>query len=119
MSVFATWAKCRQYILPALEHAKGTHSEDDLVVMLLQGKLKLWQMDNAAMITEIAHYPRIKATNVFLAGGALSELQALENTLLAYARSEGCSRVTFTARPGWTRIFNDVHSMGLCLYRDI
>ncbi len=119
MSIFDDWAKAKPYIEAALEHCKGTHTIDDVALLVGAGHLKIWLGKNFAMLTEVNMFPRLKCLNVFAAGGELTELQAFEDDLLKLARDQGCSRITSTGREGWLRTLPGVQKMGLALYRDI
>lgn len=119
MSIFNDWAKAKDYIAAALEEAKGTHTIDDIALLVGAGHFKLWVGDKFAMLTELCASPRLKWVNVFAAGGDLIELQAMESDLLKYAREQNCSRITAFGRAGWERALPGCQKMGVSFYRDI
>ena len=119
MSIFEAWTKYRQYLLPAIEQTNGTHTEDDILLALLHGRLKIWCGTKSAIVTELVTYPRLKAVNCFLGGGDLAELILMEKDIVIYAKSEGCSRVTGGGRFGWKRVLTDYIVSGTYMYKDI
>ncbi len=119
MSVFDDWAKAKAYIEAAIEEAKGTHTIDDVALLVGAGHFRIWIGKNFAMLTEFNVFPRMKALHVFAAGGDLTELQSMEAELLKYAQDNGCSRITAAGRSGWLRALPGCQKMGLSMYRDI
>lgn len=118
-TIFEDWARGKAYIEAALEHAKGTHTIDDVALMLGAGHFRLWMGKQFAMLTEFQNFPRIKCLHVFAAGGDLSELQGMETDLLKFARDNGCGRITAAGRDGWLRALPGCKKMGLSMYRDL
>ena len=89
----------------ALTYAGGTHTMDDVVEAIEAGSMLFWPGTNSAIVTEIGVYPRCKVLHFFLAGGDLAELEAMVPSILAYGRSQGCTKATLAGRPGWGRSF--------------
>ena len=118
-SLFDDWAKAKDYIAAALEHIKGTHTIDDVALLVGAGHLKVWLGNNFAMLTEICASPRLRWVNVFAAGGNLQELQNLEADLVKYAKDNNCSRITAFGRDGWLKVLPGCQKMGVAMYRDI
>lgn len=115
------YARVREYLLPAIERTNGTHTEDDIILGLISGHLKLWALEKSVGITEFQTYPRMKVINVFLAGGDLDEIMAHTPVLEAYGLKNGCTRMTFGGRPGWEPKMADrgYKRGGVFLYRDL
>lgn len=116
---YEMWGKCRQYLLPAIEYTHGTHNEDDIIIMVLAGKLKLWEGARSAMLTEFCQFPRMKTLNVFIGGGDLEELQEMEKQLVPFARENGCARITGCGRLGWTKSLPGYEKGGFFMHKDI
>lgn len=93
----------RLYIENALAYTEGTHTFDDLVVMVLQGRLLWWPLPSSFMLTEIVTYPQTKHLNVFLAGGELNEIRATQDQLIMLARMQGCQALSLSGRRGWVK----------------
>lgn len=97
--------RARKFLEPALEYAGGTHTYADVVRDLDTGKAQLWDTDRAALVTEILRFPQAKACHVFLAGGDLAEIERIRPILEAWAKQQGCTRMSLAGRPGWTKTF--------------
>lgn len=118
-SVFEDWAKARPHIERALEYAKGTHTIDDVAILLGAGHFRIWLGDKCAMLTEVQLFPRMKVLNVFAAGGDMEGLLALEQKVLESAKELGCSRITEIGRKGWLKVLPGANELGTALYRDV
>lgn len=96
-----TW---QEHIKPALERV-GTHAIEDVEKQIDDGEAMLWLGENSAAVTEILRYPRAKVFHVWLAGGDMDEIT---NQMLpkaeAFARVEGCTKMTMGGRNGWNRV---------------
>lgn len=97
--------RARRFLEPALEYTRGTHTFSDVARYLETGHAQLWDTDRAAIVTQVIQTPRIKTCHFFLAGGDLAELERMQPIVEAWARKEGCRRMTLAGRPGWTRTF--------------
>lgn len=93
----------RDLLEEAMDHNGGTHTFDDLTVMVLQGRLRLWTTANSVALTEIVEYPRQKHYHVFAAGGDLDEIRATIPLIEQAARDAGCCKMTLSGRRGWSR----------------
>ncbi len=106
-------------LAPALERTGGTHAWSDVFREIETGSMQLWPGERAAAITEIVAYPRLKACRVFLAGGALDELRAMEPAITAWARGLGCTRIEVLGRPGWGRALTGSRSTAAWMMKEI
>jgi GNAT superfamily N-acetyltransferase len=98
------WARCRPWIEAALAHAGGTHAIEDVARLIETGRAQFWPGPGCAVVTEIYDYPRLRACNIWLVGGDLKALLALEPRVEAWARAQGCARLLGGGpRAGWTR----------------
>jgi len=95
----------RKQIEAALEYAGGSHAFDDIAEGVASGRFQMWNGPQSVMITEVLESPREKAVNVFLAGGNLAELEAMEPLVCAFGRTRGCALIYMTGRRGWERSF--------------
>lgn len=105
------FVRCGEWVQNALEYAEGTHTAEDVLLSLLDGERQFWPGERCFVITEIAHYPRKRILNYFLAGGergSSAELNKMLASLEAFAHAAGCNAVTLTGRPGWLRSFLQV-----------
>ena len=105
--VFVQTAKDLERLAPVI-HAtiprlNGTHTYDDLVGMILHGRVKFWALENSFALTEVVEYPRLKCYHIFLAGGRLDEFVKATPQVVAEAKRLGCTRLTQTGRKGFER----------------
>ena len=120
MNIFEAWQKARPILEPALEEAKGTHTIDDVCLMVGKGHFTLWVGEKSAMLTEFVTFPRMKALNVFIGGGDLSELRKMEDEQLGpFAKQQGCSRITGAGRKGWTKTLPGYTFAGIYMHKDL
>ncbi|HUO23650.1 MAG TPA: hypothetical protein VMU59_14130 [Caulobacteraceae bacterium] len=98
------WARCLPYIEAALAHAGGTHDIEDVARLIEQGRAHFWPGRRCAVVTEFYDYPRLRACNIWLLGGDLKALLAMEPAIVAWARTQGCARLMGGGpRTGWAR----------------
>jgi len=120
MTLFEMWARARPFIEPAIPELKGTHTIDDVTLMLGAGMLRLWLWPRSALLTEITLTPRVKALNCFLGGGDLDELRRMEaEQLVPFAKANGCNRITGGGRKGWKRVLPGYECGGIYMHKDI
>lgn len=93
----------KHHVEAALAYAEGTHTFDDVVHMVLAGRLHWIPLPDSFMIMEIVTYPRQKHLHGFLAGGKLEEITACQDQLVELARSLGCCAITLSGRRGWVK----------------
>lgn len=98
----AQWDRCRGWLLAALEPGCGT--EADLLADLAGGRAQLWAGDRAALVTQCVEEPLGRCLHVWLAGGDLKEIMMLKPGIEAWARGQGCVRVSLDGRRGWARV---------------
>ena len=96
--------RCRPWIEDALEYCNGTHSYEDVVQSISEGRMQLWPAPSGCMVTEIVIYPRKKVLNIFLAGGELDQLLDMNSDMNAWAKQQGCTGGTLTGRVGWKKV---------------
>lgn len=95
----------RKQIEAALEYADDSHSFEDIKDAVRQGLLQFWPGFSSVVITEVISFPRYKALNLFLAGGNITELQAMLPEIENYAKYVGADRIVLSGRKGWVRSF--------------
>jgi hypothetical protein len=105
--LIARWEPHREPMLKAITETHGTHTEDDVLAMILAGNLTLITSDKSAIVVETVKFPRLSALNVFLAGGNFADMIEHEPALLAEAQRRGCSRITGGGRTEWIAALRD------------
>ena len=121
------WDRARPHLAEALEHARGTHTVEDVLRLAGEGKLQLWVGDRSAAVTEILHFPQKRALNLFLAGGDLAEIRRAQPGIEAFGRGMGCdfmmfsARLTPAARPrsGWERACPDFTADWIAMSKEL
>ena len=88
----------------SLHWGGDTHSVDDVVSLVRQGKAQYWQNEDGCIVTELIHYPRVTAINYWLISGELQACLALEEQINTAAMREGATIATATGRRGWGRV---------------
>jgi hypothetical protein len=70
------------------------------------GSAKLWTSENAAILTEVRHYPTgLRAIHYLYVAGDLKEIvELLRPQVEEFGRSQGCTRIFGDSRPAWARI---------------
>lgn len=95
------------YLAPleaALGYTGGSHTLADVRRELAEGKLQLWEAPRSFVLTRLHEHPTGKRdAHVFCAGGVPAEIHAMQPILEAWARSQGCTRMTALGRRGWER----------------
>ena len=88
------------------------YTTQDVLQQIMVGKARLWvsydreaEKFEMAAVTEILQSPQCRECRVWLIGGTNMKawLRELDHMIDGYARSEFCSHVTSSGRPGWAR----------------
>lgn len=95
--------RCQPWIEAALEYGNKTHTFQDVVEGIAEGRMQLWAAAEGCAVTEIVVYPRKKVLNIFLAGGKLDSLREMAPDMRRWAEAQGCASATLTGRRGWVR----------------
>lgn len=117
----AEWLRVRDWLVPSILKANGTHTEEDVFFKCAAGgSYKLWTFEKSCAVTEMQAYPRMNVMNLFFVGGDLDELLSKEPEMIKYAKSQGCARITGAGREGWKRTHPDGWQHDCTsLYKDI
>jgi len=95
--------RCRPWIEAALEYSGGTHDYFDVCQAVFTGKMQLWAAEKGCMVTEIVVYPKKKVLHIFLAGGELDQILDMEESLIKWAKLQGCESLSLAGRKGWIK----------------
>jgi len=87
----------------ALDLAGNTHDISDVVQMHDDGKIHWAHNGDGSIIAEIHDFPRRRAVHLWLVSGELRDVLALEPSVIAWGRENGCTLATATGRRGWGR----------------
>ena len=100
-SAEAEWVRCQPMLAPLLADHAQTHSTQDYLDGLKNGRFQLWSTVDAVIVTEIITYPQTKSVRLCLAAGKLDEIKILEADICNWARQEGCTLSEGGGRKGW------------------
>jgi len=96
--------KWQDHISRALSYQQ-THDIEDVERMVSKGEAQLWLGQKSAAVTEIIQFPKCKVLHLWLCGGDLREItETMLPEAEAFARKEGCNRLTTAGRIGWDRV---------------
>ena len=98
----ASWIRCRGWLLPAQKREGGEEAE--VVADLASGMAQIWEGEGAGLVTQCVAGLSGRSLHVWLAGGNLREIIALRPGVEAWARAQGCVRVTIDGRRGWAKV---------------
>lgn len=87
----------------ALQYTDGTHTHDQLVAMVVSGRVSFWDLGDSFMMTEIIPYPSATHFHIFLAGGKLGTLVNMHPDVVKLAQALQCDKITLAGRPGWEK----------------
>lgn len=111
-------AKCSETVLRGLATAPGV-TLDELIDDVKAKRAVLWlilegQEPLATALTEIIHENGEKYVAVFGLGGnqMWKWARTFSQTVVDYARDEGCERVRFAGSEAWARIVPHCHRIG-------
>ena len=91
----------RARLQKALDYGGNTHDLADVIDLVRKGDAQFWENGDGTIVTEIYQYPRLKAISFWLMSGTIPDCMALEDDILAWARTEGCTMAISTGRKGW------------------
>jgi hypothetical protein len=99
----AEWYRCKPWIVAAMKH-NHTHDIEDIERALAEDRMQFWPGKNAAMVTQIITFPKLRYIDIFLCGGDLDELFEMEQAVCEIAKTRwGCQRASGGGRKGWVR----------------
>jgi len=112
------WVRCSKYIEDALEYAGGSHTLQDVMLAVNEGKAQFFPLDKSAIVTEIVDYPQKAMCRIWLAGGDLDELMEAEAAISEWAKTLGCSGMEIIGRRGWSRKLESYRESAVVLMKD-
>lgn len=105
------WPLAEPYIKRALDHANGEFKPADLKHFCKDRTVQLWLVSEgerivAAATTELINYPQRRHCRVItLAGSKAPEWTGLlDETLLAWAKQQGCDSIEAYVRKGYVKV---------------
>jgi hypothetical protein len=77
---------------------------NDLRSLAAGGRVQWWGDERVAIGTEVLAYPRRKLLNCFMAAGDIAGILALQDDVVAFATTMGCTHMVAHGQPGWGRV---------------
>ncbi len=112
------WRRAWPLLAPAAALA-GTHDAADVKAACMAGRAQLWPAADAAGVTELAAYPRLRALRLWLAGGRRETLAGMLPAVEAFAARRGCTRIEILGRGGWERALPGFRRRAVLLVKEI
>ncbi len=103
------WEEHLQYLEPSVAVLHGTHTPEDLKLLVENGSLQCWFGAKSILLTEIINYPQKRALNLFLSGGNLDELLVIKESVEKFAKDRGCQLIFGVGRKGWEKFGDGYH----------
>lgn len=88
----------------ALAFAGDTHTVEDVVQGVRQGRLQAWTQGDSFVVTTITRSPQRAYLDVFLAVGSLDEVMSLQPKLEDFAKAHGLHALRMIGRKGWRKV---------------
>ena len=88
----------------SLRYGGGTHSVEDVVQLVRDGRAQYWPHGDGTIITELNAFPNYKTCHYWIITGVLPDCLALDADISEWARGEGCAIATAVGRKGWGRV---------------
>lgn len=118
------WPSAKGLVQEALDAVECYQTTDTVLTSLLAGTQELWMMEDVGLIiTQVFQAPTAKICFLmYCAGNNISAmLEDTEDSIVAWARTLGCTRVCLAGRFGWFRKlkFKGYRPTGVILEREI
>lgn len=91
-------------IAKALESGGCTHSLQDVLGGLREGRFQIFDNDHGVCISEIIQTPQCRYLNCFVVAGQLPGVMELHNEVEEFAKANDCKWLETTARLGWEKV---------------
>jgi hypothetical protein len=85
----------------ALKVAGNTHTADDIMDAVSEGRMQAWVKNDSLVVSEIMTFPRKSVVNIVLAVGLLDDVLSLQQQIKDFGREYGADRMRMEGREGW------------------
>ena len=113
------WATAEPYVADALRSLNEGYEPQDVLAMLIDGKVDLIVGERFAAVVERVVTPRMKSVHVWLAGGDLRELQESEPQFAEELREHGFKRISIVGRTGWGKALSGYSQNAILLSKEL
>jgi hypothetical protein len=88
--------------------------------MMAEGLAQRWKAeDGSVVVTELLQDPAGRYCLIWLAEGDIRSLLELHETILEWAKAEGCNRIRVGGRRGWGRVLEGYHEISAVFERSL
>ena len=101
--VYSEWDRLQPVINQALPYLDGGMNEVGLISAVLSGRMFLWPLEDAFVITSVEDYENLKVYCIVLLGGDWKQIVSLLPQVEAHAKDKGCSHLETYSRVGLFR----------------
>lgn len=105
--------------MAAAELGGGTHTEKDVLDLIIFGRAFLWVMGDSGILCEFEDFPQMRICRYWVAGGDLETLLPMEANIEAWARSFGATRMEIVGRAGWQKKLAGYKRRGVWMTKDL
>jgi hypothetical protein len=121
------WKQIEPLLLKPLEIDGFAYMPKDIFDSILKKKMQLWISWNgktnvveAAIVTEIIDYPRLRSCRYFLAGGTnmKSWFNPMKEQIELWAIQNNCQRIELVGRKGWVKWLKDYKQKHIILMKE-
>ena len=88
----------------ALKRGGGTHSLQDVLDGLLEGRYQLFENDDGVCITEIMEAPKGRYLHCWIVAGRLPGVMQLQEAVERHALTNNCRFMSTAGRFGWKTV---------------
>jgi len=122
------WKQIEPLLLKPLEIDGFAYMPKDIFDSILKKKMQLWISWNgktnvveAAIVTEIIDYPRLRSCRYFLAGGTnmKSWFNPMKEQIELWAIQNNCQRIELVGRKGWVKWLKDYKQKHIILMKEL
>lgn len=99
------WLRCEPMLRATYDYwPNQARPFEQFVADIALGTLQFWPAEDSAALTEIVTLPYgVNELQIVCAGGKMATMEASLGDIEAFAAVNGCVRVRFWGRKGWTR----------------
>ena len=121
------WKQIEPLLLKTLEIDGFAYMPKDIFDSILKKIMQLWISWNgktnvveAAIVTEIIDYPRLRSCRYFLAGGTNMKVwfNSMKEQIEQWAIQNNCQRIELVGRKGWVKWLKDYKQKHIILMKE-
>ena len=91
-------------IAHALKRGGDTHTLQDVLRGLTDGKYQLFENDDGVCVTEVMEAPNGRYLHCWIVAGRLPGVMQLQGVVERHARAQSCKFMSTTGRHGWKSV---------------